>query len=340
MPSLKPPRFWFNPPTNPGWISTATTPLSVIWRSATRRRLRSGRRATLGVPVICVGNVSVGGSGKTPTVIEIVSRLIARGERPHVLSKGYGGTSVGPVMVDPSVHEAGHVGDEPLLHSAFAPTWVARDRLKGGQTAVAVGATAIVMDDGFQNSDLWHDLSVIVVNAKTGFGNGRVVPAGPLRETVEDALARADLVVSIGSNDEHEALVMQWPALQEVPCARGNLEVLPTGMDWEGQRVMAFAGIAHPERFYATLGELGANVAGTRSFADHQAYGPGILRRLERDAARLEAQLVTTEKDSVRLPPQYRTRVLSVPIRLVMQDPSTLDEKLGEILEPDQQGMP
>ncbi len=284
------------------------------------------------MPVICVGNVNIGGSGKTPTVIEIVTRLRESAQRPHILSKGYGGSLKGPVQVNPVTHTADQVGDEPLLHAAFAPTWVARDRLRAGRAAAAAGATIVVMDDGFQNPDLSHDLSIIAVNSAVGFGNGRVVPAGPLRESVGDALSRADLIVAIGPETEHESLMKMWPQLRGVPAVRGDVEVLPTGMDWDGQRVLAFAGIAHPRRFYETLRSLGADVVATRSFPDHHRYGPALLRRLEGEADRIDAQLVTTEKDAVRLPPFYRKRVLSLPIRLVIRDDAAFGEKLGEVL--------
>ena len=329
---LRPPGFWYRSPGRPGWISTALIPLALAWRTVARRRLRRGKRAAIGVPVICVGNVNVGGSGKTPTVIEIVSRLHASGQRPHVLSKGYGGSLRGPVLVDPATHTADQVGDEPLLHAAFAPTWVSRDRLSAGRAAAEAGATVVVMDDGFQNSDLNHDISIIVVNSATGFGNGRVIPSGPLREPVGDAVSRADLVVTIGSRMEHEPLMNEWPQLRGIPGVQGTVEVLPTGMDWAGQRVLAFAGIAHPRRFYETLRRLGTDVAATRSFPDHQIYGPALLKRLEREAVRINAQLVTTEKDAVRLPPSFRKRVLTVPIRLVIHDAAPLTGKFGEVL--------
>ena len=332
MRALKPPGFWFHPPDRPGWLSTAVLPLAWAWRAAARQRLRRGQRAKIGVPVICVGNVNIGGGGKTPTVIEIASRLQESAQRPHILSKGYGGSLKGPVQVDPVTHSADQVGDEPLLHAAFAPTWVARDRLRAGRAAAAAGATIVVMDDGFQNPDLSHDLSIIVANSAVGFGNGRVVPAGPLRESVEDAVSRADLIVTIGSETEHETLMRKWPQLRGVPGVRGDVEVLPTGMDWDGQRVLAFAGIAHPRRFYETLRGLGADVAATRSFPDHHRYGPALLRRLEGEAARIDAQLVTTEKDAVRLPPFYQKRVLSLPIRVVIRDDAALGEKLDDVL--------
>ncbi len=284
------------------------------------------------MPVVCVGNVNAGGSGKTPTVIEIVSRLRDSGQRPHVLSKGYGGSLRGPVLVDPAAHTADQVGDEPLLHAAFAPTWVARNRLHAGQAAAAAGATVVVMDDGFQNSELSHDLSIIVVNSVTGFGNGRVIPAGPLREPVGDAVSRADMVVTIGPRTEHESLMNEWPQLRRVPGVQGTVEVLPTGMDWAGQRVLAFAGIANPRRFIDTLRSLGTDVVEARYFPDHQAYGPALLKRLEREAAGINAQLVTTEKDAVRLPPLFRKRVLTLPIRLVVRDDAVLRRKLGDVL--------
>ncbi|MDE2791495.1 MAG: tetraacyldisaccharide 4'-kinase [Paracoccaceae bacterium] len=331
---MRPPVFWFRPPAAPGPLSAALLPLSGLWAAAVRWRLRRGQRGRIGVPVICVGNIGIGGSGKTPTVIELVSRLTASGHCPHVLARGYGGSLSGPLRVEPGRHASDEVGDEPLLHAAFTPTWIARDRLAGGQAAAAAGAGLVVLDDGFQNASLAHDLSILVVNAAAAFGNGCVIPAGPLREPVGAALARADLVLSVGSDPDHDRLTADWPQLRRLPVLRASLEALPTGMDWSGQRVYAFAGIGHPSGFFAMLRALGAEVVGSRIFADHQAFPPRVLRRLEAAASNLDAQLVTTEKDAVRLPEAFRQRVLTLPVRLVVHDDARLRDALAAIVAP------
>lgn len=325
---MRAPGFWGNPPEAPGWQARALAPLGWIWAEVTRRRMARGPGVRVGAPVICVGNLTAGGAGKTPTVAAIAQRLAARGVAAHVVSRGHGGSLEGPVKVEEARHSAAEVGDEPLLLSAFAPVWIGRDRAAAARAAVAAGAQAIVMDDGFQNPGLAKDLSVIVVDAGFGFGNGRVIPAGPLREPAAEGLARADLVLALGTPEERAAL----GGVGALPRLDGRLAPLETGMDWAGLRAFAFAGIGRPEKFFATLRGLGAEIVGLRDFADHAAYAPAILARLEGEARALGAQLVTTEKDAVRLPPSFRRQVLVVPVRLEVEDWGPMDaafERLG-----------
>ena len=314
---MKAPAFWSRPP---GLASTLLAPLGALYAAATARRLRR-RGIRVGVPVICVGNLTAGGTGKTPTVMALAARLAERGVAAHVVTRGHGGRLAGPVRVDERVHSAADTGDEPLLLSAFAPTWVARDRAAGARAAVAAGAEAILLDDGFQNPALVQDLSIVVVDGGAGFGNGRVLPAGPLREPVAAGLARADLVLTIGPGE----VVLPEPPVR----MRGVLAPLATGMDWAGLPVFAFAGIGRPEKFFATLRGLGADVRGTEALADHQPLSPALLRRLGDSAARLSAQPVTTEKDAVRLPPALRGQVLVLPVRLEIEDWGPLDAALS-----------
>jgi tetraacyldisaccharide 4'-kinase len=325
---MRAPGFWGNPPEAPGWQTRALAPLGWIWGEVTRRRMARGPGARVGAPVICVGNLTAGGAGKTPTVAALAQRLAARGVAAHVVSRGHGGSLEGPLQVEEARHSAAEVGDEPLLLSAFAPVWIGRDRAAAARAAVAAGAQAIVMDDGFQNPGLTKDLSVIVVDAGFGFGNGRVIPAGPLREPVAAGLARADLLLALGTPQERAALV----GVGALPRLEGRLAPLETGMDWAGLRAFAFAGIGRPEKFFATLRGLGAEIVGLRDFADHAAYAPAILARLEGEAQALGAQLVTTEKDAVRLPLSFRRQVLVVPVRLEVEDWGPMDaafERLG-----------
>jgi tetraacyldisaccharide 4'-kinase len=262
--------------------------------------------------VICIGNLTAGGSGKTPIAIAFARALKERGYNPFILSRGYGGRTRGPALVDPARDTDRDMGDEPLVLAAAAPVIVARDRKAGAELADASGADAIVMDDGHQNFALAKDLSVVVVDAETGFGNGRVLPAGPLRETVEQGLARADVVVLVGPGA---------PGLKGFakPVLRARLVPVDV-LGLKGAGVVAFAGIGRPEKFFDTLRALGADLVETRDFADHHVYTASEIARLKAKAR--GALLVTTEKDFVRLTPAERDGVNFLPIRAAFDDPA------------------
>lgn len=320
---MRAPGFWWRPPDRPGLVARLLSPLGWLYAAGTARRLRQPGY-TPQVPVICVGNLTAGGAGKTPTVIALVERLTSRGCKVHVVSRGYGGRLDGPVRVDDSRHSAEEVGDEPLLLSAFASVWVARNRAAGVRAAEAAGAQVILMDDGFQNPAVKPALALVVVDAARGFGNTRCIPAGPLREPVAAGLARADLMLTIGDDAAQAAFDATWGPITK-PRLRGQLQPLRMGMDWKDERVLAFAGIADPSRFFATLRAEGAELIRGEALGDHQALPEPLLRRLELEATAAGAQLVTTEKDAARLPPHWRAKVLTLVVRLSVQDWSPMD---------------
>ncbi|MFY0619846.1 tetraacyldisaccharide 4'-kinase [Shimia sp.] len=330
---MREPHFWSNPQRHPGWQAHLLAPLGGLYALATKRRVAKapeGYKAR--VPVICIGNINAGGTGKTPTTIAVMQRLQAQGVAAHVVSRGYGGSLKGSVRVEERTHRAAQTGDEPLLLAAFGPTWVSKDRAQGVAAAEQAGAEVILLDDGFQNPSVQQDAAIVVVDAQRGFGNGRCIPAGPLREPVTSGLARADLVLSIGNRAAQEVFTSLWGAqIANLPHATGALEPLPTGMDWRETPFLAFAGIGHPEKFFDTLRALGANLVHTEALQDHQALPPALLTRLAAEAQMRGAQLVTTEKDAVRLPKEMRAQVLTLPVRLNLDDWSPLDALMSRI---------
>ncbi|MFE3838005.1 tetraacyldisaccharide 4'-kinase [Pseudogemmobacter sonorensis] len=334
---MRAPGFWFLPPQRRDLRALLLAPLGRLYAAATARRLRRGDEGAYraSVPVICIGNLNVGGVGKTPTVMALVQRLAARGLTAHVVTRGHGGRLQGPVRVDDRRHSAAETGDEPRLLAAFGPVWVAKDRAAGVRAAEAAGARIILLDDGFQNPSVAKDLSLVVVDAEQGFGNGLCLPAGPLREPVETGLARADAVLSIGPAGAQAGFRGLWGgALGSLPHLTARLAPLDTGMDWRGARVLAFAGIGNPAKFFDTLRAEGAELVRAEALDDHQPLSQALLARLEAEAFALDAQLVTTEKDAARLPPAFRPRVLTLVVRLEFDAPEALDHLLAPLLPP------
>jgi tetraacyldisaccharide 4'-kinase len=294
---LDAPFWWYR---RKGVLASALAPLGRLYGRAAEARFARGQPYRSRLPVICIGNFTAGGGGKTPTAIAVAKLLAELGAAPAFLTRGYGGTSEGPVQVKYG-HGADEVGDEPLLLAAAAPTFVSADRAAGADAIEATGASVIVMDDGFQNPSLAKDLSLIVVDGAAGVGNGLIMPAGPLRAPLEAQLARADALVVIGDGSKAAGLIEAFTrAGKTVLKAR----TLPRqDRRWLGVLpVIGFAGIARPEKFFATLRDNGARLIDARSYPDHYRYSERQARSLLKEAKDYNAMLVTTEKDYVRLP--------------------------------------
>ncbi|MSP52592.1 MAG: tetraacyldisaccharide 4'-kinase [Alphaproteobacteria bacterium] len=322
---MRAPEFW----TEDGLVPFLLAPLGALYglAGAVRRALTTA--IELPVPVVCVGNLTVGGTGKTPVAQAIGRYLRAQGRTPHFLSRGYGGSLAGPVRVEPRRHTAAEVGDEPLLLAEVAPTWIARDRAAGGHAAAAAGADIIVMDDGLQNPSLTKTVSIAVVDAAVGFGNRRLLPAGPLRESLASGLARLDAVILMA---DPAALVSTPPATHGLPpCFGARLVPVERAKALAGARVIAFAGIGRPQKFFDTLTALGALVIDTHAYPDHYVYPPEEIVRLVDHAADAEATLVTTAKDAVRIPHSLRTLLTVVEITAVFDDQDALASILPAI---------
>ncbi len=322
---LMPPAFWRH--GGGTLLPRLLWPASRAVQAATARRVaRPGWRAP--VPVVCCGNAGLGGAGKTTVALDLAARLQARGLAVHLLTRGHGGRTRGPLRVDPARHTARDVGDEALLLAACAPTWVGADRAASARLAVAGGAQLLLMDDGLQNPTLRQDCALLVVDGATGFGNGRVLPAGPLREPAEAAAERATACVLIG-DDVTGAVRHLPPAL---PVMRAHLAPGPELAGLAGRRLLAFAGIGRPAKFFDMLADAGAPPIARLAFADHHAFSHRELAAILAEAARLDAQAVTTPKDFARIPPGWRGGFVQVGVSLCWKDLAMLEGVLGPLL--------
>ncbi|MGB3813275.1 MAG: tetraacyldisaccharide 4'-kinase [Shinella sp.] len=312
------PPFWW---TKPDWRAYALLPVSRLYGLIAGQRMRKGRRAEIPVPVICVGNFTVGGAGKTPTAIALARAAKARGLKPGFLSRGYGGSLDVTTVVDPSHHRARAVGDEPLLLAREALTVIARKRAKGAMKLVEEGADLIIMDDGFQSAQLVFDYALLVVDTRRGIGNGYLVPAGPVRAPIDEQMRQASALLAIGNGDAADRLIRQ--------AARAGKAIHPATLvtvgadDLEEQVVMAWSGIADNEKFFRTVAETGAHLYVTRSFPDHHYLSDDEVAEILDHAEAHDYRLLTTSKDSVRLGGGHgrseelkeRSRVIEVEIR-------------------------
>ncbi|MBM3490373.1 MAG: tetraacyldisaccharide 4'-kinase [Alphaproteobacteria bacterium] len=313
---MRAPEFW----QADNAVARLLAPAAWLYALAGRGLRRRIVPARIGLPVVCIGNATAGGSGKTPTVLALAALARQRGIVVHILSRGHGGRLTGPLPVDPRKHAAVDVGDEALLLAEAAPTWIARDRLAGALAARAAGAGLLLLDDGLQNPSLAKDLSLLVIDGGAGLGNSRVHPAGPLREPWAQAVARVAAVVFVHSPDGRD--LPPPPLPPDLPVLAARLLPEEAALGWRGRRLLAFAGIGRPAKFFASLRALGAEVVAEHGFADHHRYSPDEVMRLVEAAQDLAAWPVTTAKDFVRLPPEARAMVECLRVRLAFDDPA------------------
>ncbi len=319
------PRFWQAGSTSS--LPQLLRPLSALYGLGNRLNQRITAAQEIGVPVISIGNLVAGGAGKTPTAMAIAQRLATLGRHPQIVSRGYGGKLAGPVRVDLDRHTAADVGDEALLLAAAAPTWIGSNRPAAARAAVAAGADCIIADDAHQTYALARRLSLVVIDGGYGFGNGLQLPAGPLREPIEEGMSRCDALVVIGPRS------VPLPDFGRRPVFNAMLEPNPAdAVRLRDRRVLAFAGIGRPEKFFTSLQHLGATVVQTATFPDHAPYTPDTVMRLVETAHRLNAIPVTTAKDQVRLPAKARAMVDVLRVSLRFDDTAKLDAYLQNTL--------
>lgn len=309
---MKTPAFW----SEPNFLSRLLKPLGTVYAFATRLRIGLGRPCKIGRPVVCIGNLTAGGTGKTPVAVAVAGLLQQAGKNPFFVSRGYGGT-LKNIMVDKEKHTASEVGDEPLLLARRAPVIVNPDRVAGAQKALRSGAEVIVMDDGFQNPGLYKDLSFLVFDGGFGIGNGLSVPAGPLRENFAAGLKRAHAAIILGE-DKHNLSAK----IAGIPIFRGS--VVPVRPEVSNTDAVAFAGIGRPEKFYQSLRDLDMAPVETYDFPDHHRYTPAELEKLIARGKELNADIFTTSKDYVKIPLSLQKHFKVLQIDIAWEDEAML----------------
>jgi len=289
------PPFWWE---RSDWRAAALWPVSAIYGAVASYRMRVAPRQKFDVPVLCIGNFTVGGTGKTPAAIAFARAARAMLLEPGFVTRGYGGSLFAPHVVDPRHDAARKVGDEALLLAAHGPVAVTPNRAAGVKLLTEQGCDLIIMDDGFQSAKIHIDFALLVVDAARGLGNGHVIPGGPLRAPLLEQLRRADGILKMGEGEAADKVV-RLASRANKPVFEAETRVVSG--DLAGRRMLAFAGIGNPARFYETVRQLGAEIVHTRDFPDHHIFSAEDIEDLTALAAKEGLDLVTTEKDAVRL---------------------------------------
>ena len=330
---MKAPEFWSH---TDSILSRILSPVSDIYDACSQTRMAFSSSEKVPIPTICIGNAVVGGAGKTPCALALLTRLRAAGVNAHAISRGYGGRLTGPVPVDPTTHCARDVGDEPLLLAAAAPTWVSRDKVSAAHHAAEAGAHLVVLDDGLQNPTLEKDLSFLVIDPSSGIGNGRILPAGPLREPLTRALGRVNAVIVLdGTGTGQDG---NWPQIINklrpgLPVVRARLAPELEAARLLEQPVIAFAGLGRPEKFFSFLNSINCDLVGKYAFADHHRYSVDEIMSIIEEAATKGARPVTTAKDATRLPPEAIDMVEVIHVVVEFEDEAKIDAVLHPVLK-------
>jgi tetraacyldisaccharide 4'-kinase len=331
---MRTPKFWYGQKIS--ILSLLLTPVSWIYALTHATLLGIAKPWQSPIPVICVGNLTVGGHGKTPTALSICHILKSYNKSVHFISRGYKGSLNGPILVNPSSHSAIEVGDEPLLLSEIAPTWVSANREAGIRLAHKMGAEIIIMDDGFQNPSIKKDLSIIVIDGEVGFGNGHLIPAGPLREGINAGLSRANAVVIIGEDKKNlKSTILEinsYRSQKPFQVLTSRLEPDVGSNSFGKKKVLAFTGISRPEKFFNTLIKLGYDIVVKKSFPDHHQYTKKELANLHKTAQIENVQLITTSKDYVRLTMSQQKGISVLPVKIDWGNKVVLDSLLRSVI--------
>tara|TARA_B100000686_G_C16700785_1_gene923241 strand:+ start:521 stop:1486 length:966 start_codon:yes stop_codon:yes gene_type:complete len=318
------PKFW----EKNNILSLILTPLSFSYELLYKLRKILTKPTQLNIPVVCIGNITVGGAGKTPTAMTVAKYFLSKGLNPHFLSRGYGRKLKGTIKVNHH-HSSLMVGDEPILLSKIAPTWVCDNKLDGAKEAQKNGADVLIMDDGFQNPTIYKNLSFLVIDEGFGFGNNKIIPAGPLRERVSEAISRADGIIVIKSPDGETKDFINYCTK---PTIYANLIPSEESALFEKTKITAFCGIGRPNKFYSSIQSIGAEIVSKHNFSDHHNYTPEELMEIIEDSSFNQSTPVTTEKDWVRLPEEAKKMISYIKVDLVFTNSKTIYKMLDSII--------
>ena len=327
---MKFPNFWLQAQKRQIFFILILSPFSFIWALATKIKFLMGKNQKLPIPVICVGNVTVGGNGKTPTALKLQNLLTKMGYKAHIISRGYKANLKGPHFVNKDSDSSFLVGDEPLMISQYGPNWISKNRISGIKLAAKHGAEVAILDDGFQNNSFRKDFSILVIDCVIGFGNGWLIPSGPLRESPHSALNRADAIITLGTKLERNKFLKTFPICLEKIHFQGSVEAIKNDRRWNKVKVYAFTGIGRPKKFFGKLAEEGAVLVKTKSFSNHSHFNSNIIEAFVSEAKKSNAIVITTEKDYVKLPKKLKAKIYVYRINIKIEKQAELLKLIKE----------